>query len=188
MNSAKPWPVVFPATNPADPAGPPILRSFDSYIDERYPPGSSERVRHDAAVARLHRQARIVQALTGWMFTIPPRWEYASRDIIEGKEYRYYHGVGHIAACFWSDMADGLLFGRHDRPIKNWLGSTLYSALDGLAFHYLDDAYVPHIADVGSRRAGHRQAAWRARRAQTINTARGRLAELQAAGVLDSED
>lgn len=188
MSNDKPWQVVFPDTDPADPDGPPILRSFDSYIDERYPPGTPARARHDAAVARLHRQNRIVHALTSWMFAIPPRWEYASRDIIEGKEYRNYHGIGHIAACFWSDIAEGLLFERHDRPIKDWLGGTLYSALDGLAFHYLDDAYVPHIADVRAGSAGRRQTDWRRRHTQAIANAQMQMIDLQTAGLLDSQD
>lgn len=162
------------------------LTSFNDILDERYPPGSPERAEFDALGDRLVKRNDRVRALTGWMGRIPPRWEYAEAEVIEGETYRFYHGVGHIAMCFWGDVLDSLLQESYGRGPTNRLKSAFYGALDGLAFHYLDDAYVPTLTDLRNRSAGRRQNAWRRRHAAALVTARQRLADLRAEGFFDA--
>lgn len=182
MSSPRPK-VILADLDPEHPDGPPVWRSLDSLIDELFPPGTPARAHHDQALARLRREGRIVRFLTGWLFRLPLlRWEYTDPKIRDGRVIRFYHGLGHIAGCFWADMAEGLLFRRrqHD-SVRSWLGDTFYNALDGLAFHYFDDVYVPTIADVHSGVAGLRRASDRRRHAAAIETAIARAAEWSGA-------
>ena len=158
------------------------LRSFDDLIDEHYPPGSPERAAFDAYGAAYRRRMDRVCTLTSWMRFIPPRWEYTEPEIIEGVTYRFHHGVGHIAMCFWGDMLESLTEEAYGRGPAGRLKSAFYGALDGLAFHYLDDAYVPTLTDVFAGRAGGRMADWRRRRRAAIARAQQNLAELRAEG------
>lgn len=162
-------------------------RSFNDYIDEQYPPGSPERASFDAYGDALAKRRARVSALTGWLRFIPPRWQYAEPDVIDGVTYRYYHGVGHIAMCFWSDILDALLEESDGRSPARRAKSAVYSALDGLAFHYLDDAYVPTLTDVRAGRAGACIGSWRRRRKEAIERAVAAFAELRASGDLDPE-
>lgn len=165
------------------------LTRFDEIIDKQYPPGSPARAAFDARGAELRQRDNRVQALTGWLRFIPPRWEYAEPDVYEGVTYRYHHGLGHIAQCFWSDVLGTLLEGKlPDYSVDAWLGRAFYNGCDGLAFHYLDDAYVPTFTDVRAGIAGRRQASWRRRHAAAIAQAQESLAELRAEGLLDEDE
>jgi hypothetical protein len=181
--------ILFADDDPDDPDGPPILRSFDSLIDERFPPGSPERAGHDARLERLKRERRLVRRLTDWLLELPIlRWEYAEPDVFDGEVIRHYHGLGHLASCFWDEVLTGLLHRRYYHSSEAWLLGTWSKTLDGLAFHYLDDAYVPTISDVRAGVAGRRQASCRRRHGAAIERAVATMGELRAAGLLDAED
>ena len=154
----------------------PLGDSLDQMTEERYGPrGTPAREAFEAYGDRLARRNEIVHRLTHWLARIPPRWQYAEPEVIEGDIYRFYHGVGHIAECFWADVLDQLLAGRNDRSIGRWLASVGYLTLDGLAFHYFDDAYVPWPREVGTGKVRN----WRWRRRQAMRTSNDRTMEDQ---------
>jgi hypothetical protein len=116
------------------------------------------------------------------------RWAYSS-DIIDGQKVEFYHGLGHLAYVFWYDVVedlDEMAYRLSHRGVSgyDWLARlrwAIYSTLDGVAFHYLDDAYIPTLADVRARVAGQRQMAWRQRHNQAIEQAQAAWEELKPA-------
>lgn len=165
------------------------LIPFGEMIDKRYPPGSPERAAFDAQGEELQRRNNRVQALTAWLRFVPPRWQYAEPDVYEGVTYRYHHGLGHIAECFWGDVLDTFLEGKPaNQSLSTWLSRAFYNACDGLSFNYFDDAYVPTFADVRAHAAGARQTAWRHRNAEIIEEARESISRLHAEGLLNEDE
>lgn len=165
------------------------LVSLDNLTDELFgPEGTPERERMERYSRNLRRRWRRAERLTSWLRHIPPRWVYAT-DEFNSETIKYYHGIGHIAYVFWSDVVEDLDEAAQrlaHRGFKgaNWksaLAWKFYSLLDGLAFHYLDDAYVPTIADVQQRVAGRRQNDWRRRHNAAIDSAMNQWEELQPA-------
>jgi hypothetical protein len=165
------------------------LRSLSEWRDERYPPGTPERRQYDYLKRRYGRIMRITGPVYLALVRIPPRWITVRDD-----EYgmHNYAGVGPVVAQFWSDILDGLLQkfeARRDPTSGHELGNIFYSALDGLAWRFFNDEYVPTWSDVKAGRSGRHRLVWRLRRKHAIEQAEARaedaLAELRASPLTD---
>ena len=95
--------------------------SYSDFRDELFGVvGSPEREEFEMTSARYRRSMDIRHRLTG------PLIVAFGRPIWHDK-YGNAHSLGHIAYCWWNDLLED---------------GSIYNALDGLAFHYFDDAYV----------------------------------------------
>lgn len=136
----------------ATPEEPPVLHTFEDILDRKYPVGSAARRALDE---RYRRESRILDISDGVyrvLARIPPRWPTAQDEIFGPTNWR---GVGPVVAQFWSDVLDGLLHRfeyRRDADRMTY-GNIAYGALDGLAWRFFDDAYVPTLRDARRRRA-----------------------------------
>jgi len=95
--------------------------SLVAFIDEIIGPlGSPERDEFERHSAHCRRRMAVIHRLAAPLLIAfgRPSWEDA---------YGNTHSLGHLAYCWWHDLLDS---------------SSVYAALDGLAFHYFDDAYV----------------------------------------------
>lgn len=158
------------------------LRSWSDIIDEEYPPGSIERRRFDAYSVRVGRIDRLCTWVYRMLYRIPPRW-VTWRDEEYGNHT--YRGVGPVVAQFWHDILsqtlhvmDGL---DHASP-----GDVFYNALDGLAWRFFDDEYVPTWTDVKSGKSGRTRLIWRLRRRHAIEQAEAMAEDyLRETGAVD---
>lgn len=139
------------------------LKPLSDLVDEWYTPGSPARRQFDY----FSRRQRRIMKVTGFVYRalhrIPPRW-ITLRDDQYGMHN--YAGLGPVVAQFWHDILDGLLqrFEGRRGDDKSSLGDIFYNALDGLAWRFFNDEYVPTWSDVKEGRSGNRRLTWRLRR------------------------
>jgi len=145
------------------------FRPLSELTDERFPPGTAERRRYEYTKRRYGRILDITTAVYRGLHRIP--------------------GAGPVVAQFWHDILNGALTRFEDRrePERSSPGDIFYGALDGLAWRFFDDEYVPTWADVKSGRSGRKRLVWRLRRRHTIEHAEAlaedAMAELRAKSV-----
>ena len=110
------------------------------------PVGSPERAEVDRLTEAYRRRSDMAQRLSAPLLIAfgRPVW-YDGRGNA--------HSVGHVAYCWWHDLL---------------MDGSVYGALDGLAFHYFDDAYVMPLRrglEIIGRKAGRtvgvRRGNWR---------------------------
>ena len=157
------------------------LTSFDSIIERYYGPrGAPEREQFEAAVVRQHQRTQRIEHLVGWLYRLPPRWVHQSDEFMTE-----YWGPGPLAYQFWADFLTGIYDGRAaDERRRDHLGRCVYSACDAVAWRFLDDIYVPHLADLQAGVGRARVQAWARRRQATLEEASARLDELRRAGLI----
>lgn len=146
------------------------LRPLSELTDEWFPPGTAERRQYEYAKRRYSRILSVTGGVYRVLHRIPPRWVTVRDD-----EYgmHNYGGVGPVVAQFWHDILNGLLtrFEERRQPERSSLGDVFYNALDGLAWRFFDDEYVPTWADVKAGHSGKDRLVWRLRRRHIIEQA-----------------
>lgn len=147
------------------------FRPLSEVIDERYPPGSEERRRHDYTMLREGRILRVTNGTYRALRRVPL--------------------AGPVAAQFWYDILGGILHrfeNRNDPEYSDPAGDIFYGALDGLAWRFFNDEYVPTWSDVKSGDSGKHRLVWRLRRRHAIEQAEAMADDFFAAreGTVDT--
>lgn len=145
-------------------------RPWRELIDERYPPGTQERREYEFHRRRIRRVNSITEKVYDVLFRIPPKWPTGYDEVFGPTRYR---GIGPVVAQFWYDILGGILNSWIDRDLegKATPRDIFYNALDGLAWRFFNDEYVPTWADVKRGQAGKRRWTWRMRRRHAIEVA-----------------
>lgn len=136
------------------------FRRWEDVVEERYghlgEPKREAFEHHRRVWAERHdRINRRAERLTGWMYRLPPRWVHLSDQF----GHIEYWGLGPLLCQFWYDFAFAIADGLEERQRPD-LGQAFYAAADGLAWRFLDDMYVPTLAELadGSAREQVRRA------------------------------
>lgn len=133
------------------------------------PPGSDRRRDYEVRRRRERRIMQVTDRIYATLLRIPPRWSTMDDEYFGKMGWK---GLGPVVAQFWHDYLDQWIsaYIRKEQDFK-W-GDALYSVLDGLAWRFFDDEYVPTLTDVATERL-HRRA-WRAEREDIIKEAEQR--------------
>jgi hypothetical protein len=153
------------------------LHKWSDLIDERYPPGTAERRRFEYFGRRARRMNAITDRVYAWSLRLPFTWATVDDEYFGPMNHR---GVGAVVGQYWADSIRGLLEWfeyRNDPDNRPTLGHVFYGALDGLAWRFFNDEYVPTWKDVKSGKSGIRRWSWRMRRRQAYEVAEHRADE-----------
>lgn len=132
------------------------LHKLSDIFDDMYPPGTQRRREFEYYKRRAGRIFAITGIAYRLLAQIPPR------------------SVGVAVAEFWTSILHGLLerFEARNSIDKTWSYPTIfYGALDGLAWRFFDDEYVPTWTDVKRGKAGKMRLVSRLRRRHAIEQA-----------------
>lgn len=146
------------------------FKPLSEVIDELYVPGTESRRVYEYHLARARRIGAITDIAYHAMHRIPPRWPTADDEVMGPTNWV---GVGPVVAQFWFDVLNGLLYKFENRktPDRDTFGHIFYSALDGLAWRFFDDEYVPTWSEIKAGRGTKNRLVWRLRRRQAIEVA-----------------
>jgi len=110
-------------------------KTWDSFIDKHYPPGSDKRKDLDEYLRKARIKDERLDHIFGWMKRIPPR---LPPDLDEwGWDHAYWKGLGPLMYLFWRTLAD----------------EGFYGALDMMSFHYFQDRYILKFSDIRKNRS-----------------------------------
>jgi hypothetical protein len=134
-------------------------------------------VEHDRAVRRERQIMNFLGPIYTVLHHIPPRWPTAHDELMGPTNWV---GVGPVVAQFWHDLLDGAISATFRRRDGYDFRSIFYGALDGLAWRFFDDEYVPTLSDVRRRKAAGLRRAYRKRRIETIEASRRAIADIKS--------
>lgn len=154
-------------------------RTLDSLVDEWYPPGTTSRRRFDYYGRRVRQIHRVESFVYRALIRIPPRWPTDYDEVFGPTNWV---GVGPVVAQFWSDILGGFMNRFVFRKTEgDWtLGTIFYNALDGLAWRFMDDEYIPTWKDVRQGKAGRIRWTWRMRRRHTLEMAEAAAEDIRS--------